>query len=112
MNLRKAVIFSFGLCAISFILVIVNVDACKDSDAIGRIVALKGLIIVNESETHLNAPLCLGDVIQTGPGSRADIKLLGSSTVFRVEQQAELRLLGALIDRASLIDAFNQLSYL
>ena len=108
MNSQKALIIFFNVCAISFLLIIITIDACKESEIIGRIIAIKGIITVNETQTRLNAPLCLGDVIHTGPDSRADVKLLDSNTVFRVEQQAELRLLGSLTDRRSFIDHSSQ----
>ena len=108
MNSRKALVYFFNLCAISFLLIFVNVDVCRDSEAIGRIIAIEGIITVNQTQTRLNAPLYLGDVIHTGPDSRADLKLLSSGTVFRIEQQAELHLLGALIDHRAFIDPANQ----
>ena len=113
MNSRKVLIFFFSVCAISFLLLIVNnVDACEDGDAIGRIIGMNGVITVNDTHTRIDATLCLGDVIQTGPNSRADVKLLESNTVFRIEQQSELRLLVSLIARSSLIDPSKKAPHL
>ena len=98
MKTRKVCIFFvFIVCAIGSWLYIADIEACGESNAIGRIIAMEGAITVNHTSTRLDAPLCLGDVIHTGANSRADLELLDSNTIFRIEPEAELRLLNFLV---------------
>ena len=98
---KPLIIIVFVLFAASFFVLILNVGSCRENEAIGRIIAMEGVITVNSVQTHLNAPVCLGDVIHTGTNSRTDLKLLDSNIIFRIEQQAELHLLKSLVNHLS-----------
>lgn len=94
---KALMLFAFNFCVIGFFLFIVNADGCRDREAVARIVAMQGEVTINHARTQLNAPLCLGDIIHTGRDSQAEVKLLDSDTIFRLEQQAELMLLRSLV---------------
>lgn len=84
---------------------------CEPQNAVARIVSVQGMIQLNDAPAALDALICPGDTLLTGPRSRGAVRLLNTETVLRIDQLSQLRILDPPRENHSLMDLIKGAIY-